>query len=659
MRLLRSLTSVVAVTLVVACQGDSISSPEPGIGSVKLEVVSGENQSALPGTELPQPLVALVTDSRGRAVSGQLVNFRVVSGGGSMFAGSSLTDRSGIAKDYWTLGLTGTQTVEVRAVDPTTGQKLTFATFNATLAAIPDADSDGFKTEDGDCNDADASINPGANDIPDSNFVDSDCDGIDGKKSTSVFVTTLGTDDATCGNIGAPCHTIGFASDRALELARSRVLVAAGTYGEALTLRQGISIHGGYSTDFASRSLPNRALLNGSAEYLNAGAPTGLYYAVLGESITQAFTLDMLEVAGPTVTGQRADGSGKHTAGILLRNIAANVAKISYVKITGGNATGGSSGAGGTSAIQTAPSPGDPGGDGNEFETACDNTSRGAGGAAGGTGALQGGTGGAGGTMDTDCGALSLNFEATAGQTGSNAATTFANVGLGSLGGTGGISCGAVLAGLNGRQVNGLSGAGGSQITAPNGVLLLAAGNTGSLGNDGTGGGGGGGAGGCDSGTDSYGAGGGGGGGGGVRAPTSGTGGKGGGASVGIYLYVASPVIENVEIVRGNGGAGGAGGAGGTGQPGSLGGQGGQGIGGAAGGNGGNGARGGYSGAGGGGAGGLSTGILKVGASTTTESAVTVTGGAAAAGGAGGTRGDNIGGGTGTAGSLTASTTVP
>ena len=79
MRTLRSLKSAVAVTLIVACQGDSVSSPSTDIGSVRLAVVSGDGQSALPNTELPQPLVASVTDTRGRAVSGQLVNFRVVS----------------------------------------------------------------------------------------------------------------------------------------------------------------------------------------------------------------------------------------------------------------------------------------------------------------------------------------------------------------------------------------------------------------------------------------------------------------------------------------------------------------------------------------------------------------------------------------------------
>ena len=54
-----------------------------------------------------------------------------------MFAGASLTNADGIAKEWWTLGASGAQTVEVRAVDPTTGEKQVFATFNATIAAPP------------------------------------------------------------------------------------------------------------------------------------------------------------------------------------------------------------------------------------------------------------------------------------------------------------------------------------------------------------------------------------------------------------------------------------------------------------------------------------------------------------------------------------------
>ena len=104
---------------------------------VALAVVSGDGQTGMPGAELASPLVARVEDSRGRGVPSQIVNFRVVQGGGTVFAGAAITNRDGIARERWTLGTSGPQRVEARAVDPETGAALTFAVFNATLLPIP------------------------------------------------------------------------------------------------------------------------------------------------------------------------------------------------------------------------------------------------------------------------------------------------------------------------------------------------------------------------------------------------------------------------------------------------------------------------------------------------------------------------------------------
>jgi hypothetical protein len=99
----------------------------------RLDVVSGDLQTAEVGTELPQPLVVRVTDADGTPLAGQIVNFRVVSGGGSVFAGAAQTNADGMAQERWTLGNTArdTQRVEARAVDPVTGQALVFGTFRA------------------------------------------------------------------------------------------------------------------------------------------------------------------------------------------------------------------------------------------------------------------------------------------------------------------------------------------------------------------------------------------------------------------------------------------------------------------------------------------------------------------------------------------------
>src|SRR5881394_3018923 len=111
---------------------------EQSAGPLSLSVISGNNQTAAPGTELPAPIVARVEDSRGRAMQGQIVNFVVVSGSGSVFAGASISGRDGIVQERWTLGPahSGAQRVEARAVDNGSGEKLTFAIFNATLADV-------------------------------------------------------------------------------------------------------------------------------------------------------------------------------------------------------------------------------------------------------------------------------------------------------------------------------------------------------------------------------------------------------------------------------------------------------------------------------------------------------------------------------------------
>ena len=70
----------------------------------QVQIVSGDDQDAVVGTELPNPAVVRVVDEDGRPIRGQLVNFRVTSGGGSVFSGSALTNANGEAQERWTLG---------------------------------------------------------------------------------------------------------------------------------------------------------------------------------------------------------------------------------------------------------------------------------------------------------------------------------------------------------------------------------------------------------------------------------------------------------------------------------------------------------------------------------------------------------------------------
>src|SRR5688500_11373197 len=60
--------------------------------------------------------------------------------------------------------------------------------------ATLDIDGDGFAATAGDCQPLDPSIGPQAADLPDLDFIDADCDGIDGDGSVAVFVAPDGSD---------------------------------------------------------------------------------------------------------------------------------------------------------------------------------------------------------------------------------------------------------------------------------------------------------------------------------------------------------------------------------------------------------------------------------------------------------------------------------
>ena len=96
------------------------------------DIVSGDGQTGRAGQELPLPLVVKVRNANGGPRAGHVVQFVITSGSGSVFAGAHRSNSKGIVQDYWTLGAAGVNTIEARAIDPTTGEKRTFAAFRAT-----------------------------------------------------------------------------------------------------------------------------------------------------------------------------------------------------------------------------------------------------------------------------------------------------------------------------------------------------------------------------------------------------------------------------------------------------------------------------------------------------------------------------------------------
>src|SRR5690348_10759747 len=106
--------TALATLMLISCDH---SATAPRLDQLALDVVSGDAQTAIVGTQL-EPLIVKVA-SGGNPVAGQVLNFHVTSGGGSVYGGTELTDAHGIAQELWTLGTKASepQKVEVRAVE--------------------------------------------------------------------------------------------------------------------------------------------------------------------------------------------------------------------------------------------------------------------------------------------------------------------------------------------------------------------------------------------------------------------------------------------------------------------------------------------------------------------------------------------------------------
>jgi len=127
---------------VLSCGKDSPTGATHAGPPAQLTIISGDAQQGIVGKELANALVVKVVDAYGRPVQGQAVNFRVTLGGGTVFAGASVTNADGVSQERWTLGTVAgaEQALEARAVDNSTGQPLVFATFHAAAAAdVPSA----------------------------------------------------------------------------------------------------------------------------------------------------------------------------------------------------------------------------------------------------------------------------------------------------------------------------------------------------------------------------------------------------------------------------------------------------------------------------------------------------------------------------------------
>ena len=115
---------------VIACSG---ATGPIDFATLRLSIVAGNAQADTVTKTLPTALAVRVTDAAAQPIEGVLVNFVVVEEGcGSAFAPAVLTNASGDASNFWTLGtLAGPCSLEARAINDL-GEAVTFDTFTAT-----------------------------------------------------------------------------------------------------------------------------------------------------------------------------------------------------------------------------------------------------------------------------------------------------------------------------------------------------------------------------------------------------------------------------------------------------------------------------------------------------------------------------------------------
>ncbi len=417
-------------------------------------------------------------------------------------------------------------------------------------------------------------------DVPDVDFVDADCDGIDGDFDVALFVTPDGDDVAGTGAIDAPFATIQHALDQAAaDPARWQVLVAAGVYPETLSLPDGVGVFGQYDANF-DRGVLNVTVVDApgtigvfAAGITGASYIDGLYIRTQdAPSSSSAMAIALLDVSGPLHVRNNQLTAGRGGDGLPGAP----------------GSGGGGGGAGGGGVLFGDGPPGPPAG-------GCSGVG-GWGGGPGQSGAWgPGGAPGAGGPVFGAAGG-----HGGSGPSGSNGASPVdqeigVRVDLDWRSGDG--------SGGNAGQCGGGGGGGHNNICGlwPN-----------------------------------LGAVGGGGGGGGGRGGTGGGGGGGAGGSFGVFAVNAGGAIVTHNIIEtsggGDGGDGGSGGGGGAGGPGGFGvfcfaGSSG---------NGGNGGNGGVGGGGSAAAGGMSVGLYRSGSSAMSSANNTFLLGPAGSGGSGG-----------------------
>lgn len=185
-----------------------------------------------------------------------------------------------------------------------------------------------------------------ASDLPDMDFNDDNCDGIDGDLSEAVFVSKDGSDASSTCSREAPCSTITHAIERAANDGKTQVLIQTGLYSEVVSLADGIGLYGGYDANWMRadhEDSEHHATVSGG---LNGDYDQ--YMTILARSVTS--TIQNLEVVGPEASGEL----GNRGLSSYALYAADSTLVIENVSFTQGDGSDGSWGVAGTSLSSDA-----------------------------------------------------------------------------------------------------------------------------------------------------------------------------------------------------------------------------------------------------------------------------------------------------------------
>lgn len=100
-----------ATQIIRASYGDQEVDFEINKGSIKLEIISGNNQKAIPNREIPEPLVVKLIDQDGNALEGEEIEWRRVAGDGTVTNTQATTNEEGKSMTSFIMGTQETQVI--------------------------------------------------------------------------------------------------------------------------------------------------------------------------------------------------------------------------------------------------------------------------------------------------------------------------------------------------------------------------------------------------------------------------------------------------------------------------------------------------------------------------------------------------------------------